>query len=193
MTAPEPPQLRGQLLLSRLEHLREAYGEDARDAVLAQLTEPEQQQLANLAREAWYPLRLLIALDHAASRVLAAGDPGIYERLGAASARHRTEWIGEHFALVSPHAFLSRVAEQHRQFHTFGRAAYRRLGFEGAEIAFSEYPDLDASYCRSALGYLKRSVELLTDGPAAVVERECQLRGDPACVFAIRWGGKAGL
>jgi len=187
------PQLRGQLLLARIDYLREAHGETAMAAVLARLTENERQDLAQVARDGWYHFGLLVSLDRAIAAVIAPGDPRIFERLGEASARHRTEWLGPHVSLVSPHSFLSRVAEEHRRFHTFGRAAYRRLGFGAAELAFSEYPQLDESYCLSARGYIKGSVETLTGGAASVEERECQRRGDPACVFSIRWGARHDL
>ncbi|MBI3932951.1 MAG: TIGR02265 family protein [Acidobacteria bacterium] len=190
MTAPGgAPQLRGQLLQARLQYLSKQ-GEAAGERVLSSLAAEDREALGSLDREAWYPFGLLIRLDRAIARVLAPGDEGIFERMGEASARHRTEWLGEHATLVSPHGFLSRAAEDHRHFQDFGRASYRRTGFTAGELTFAGYPELDESYCRSAAGYFRGSVALLTGGPVTVEERECQCRGDAACVFAVRWSGK---
>jgi predicted hydrocarbon binding protein len=130
-----------------------------------------------------------VRLDRAIADVVAGGDPATFVELGRASARHRTELLGEHVALVSPHAFLSRLAEEHRRFHTFGRAEYRRLGFRRGQIAFSEYPEVDPAYCLTGTGYLQGAVEMLSGGPAQVRELTCQCRGEAACLYDLRWEG----
>src|SRR5262245_27039024 len=122
------PQLKAQLLLARLDYLGSGHAPEVRERVL-RLLEPEERELARkMARDAWVPFRTLVHLDHAIRTVLSPGSDAIFEALGRASARHRTEWLGEHAALVSVHGFLSRVAEEHGRFHTFGRAEYQRLG-----------------------------------------------------------------
>jgi hypothetical protein len=140
-----------------------------------------------VSRELWYPFSALALLDAAIARLETPAQPDIFERLGSASARHRTEWLGEHARLFSVHGFLSRVADEHRRFHSFGHAAYRRTGFTEGEIAFSGYPEAYESFCRSSQGYFRAAVELLAGGPVDVVERSCQCRAQPACVFHIRW------
>jgi hypothetical protein len=188
--SPQGPQLKGQLLLARIDYLRDTHGSSALERVLADLAEGDRELLATARRDGWYPFGTLVRLDHAVARVLAGGDPEMFDRLGEASARHRTEWLGEHASLVSVHGFLSRVAEDHRRFQDFGRAIYRRTGFTSAELAFSEYPELDESYCRSARGYFRASVTILTGSEPVVEELRCQRRGDPACVFSICWTGR---
>jgi len=156
-----PPLLKAQLVLARLEYLGSGPGPETLERVLHALPAEEQQRLRGLSREGWVPFRTLVVLDHAIAAVLAPGDDSIYETLGRASARHRTEWLGEHAPLVSVHGFLSRVAEEHRRFHTFGRAEYQRLGFRHGQIAFFEFPEVDASYCLSGAGYLAGAIEML--------------------------------
>src|SRR5262249_18492233 len=147
----------------------------------------EQVRLEAVDGQAWYPFATLVHLDRAIASRLAPGDPAIFDRLGAASARHRGEWLQDHAQLVRVPTYLSRVADDHRRFQTFGRAVYKRQGFTGGELSFSKYPELDESYCLSAMGYLRASVEILTDGPVQAEERQCQRRGDPACVFSFHW------
>jgi len=193
---PEPPpaaipRIRGQIFQARLAYLRERYGPQGTAAVRAALPEEERKILESVHRQGWYPLRTLLALDRVIGASLAPDDPDIYEHLGAASARHRTEWLGEQARLMSVHGFLSRVAEEHRRFHDFGHAVYRRIGFTKGELSFSEYPEFDDVYCLSARGYLRSAVEFMTGGGALVDEKSCQCRGDAACVFALSWSSEA--
>lgn len=182
-----PARVKGQLLIARFDYVREAHGAQAVGRVLDALAAEDRERLHGLARDRWYPFQLLMRLDRALADVFAGGQAAFFEELGRASARHRTEWLGEHAALVNPHAFLSRAAEEHRRFHDFGRAVYRRTGFHSSDMTFSEYPEVDQAFCLASLGYFKGVLELLTGRPAQVDELACQCAGEPACVFHLDW------
>lgn len=184
---PEGAHIKGQLFLARLEYLRQNHGAGAVDEILDRLPDGAGERLRGVDREAWYPFSALVQLDLAIAALEVPGTVDIFERLGSASARHRTEWLGEHVRLFSVHGFLSRVADEHRRFHSFGHAAYRRTGFTEGEIAFSGYPEAYEVFCRASKGFFRAAVEFLAGGPAEVVERTCQCRAQPACVFSIRW------
>jgi hypothetical protein len=185
--------VRGQILLARLEYLREFHGSEGLQRVLAALAAEDRARLTGVDREDWHPFGTLLRLDKAIADVLAPGDAGIYERLGEASARHRTEWLGEHARLVNPHGFLSRVADEHRRFHTFGKAVYHRTGFTEGEVAYSDYPEKDLMWCRASRGYFRGAIEFLTGGAVKVEETKCQCRGDDACVFELHWMGSGAI
>lgn len=185
--------MKGQIFLARLEYLRESHGGEGLRRVLARLPDADRSRLTSVDREAWYPFGLLMRLDRAIAEVVSPSDPTIYERLGVASSRHRTEWLGEHARLISVHGFLSRVAEEHRRFHNFGKAEYRRTGFTEGQLAYSDYPELDEIWCRASCGYFRGAIEFLTGGPAGVEERQCQCRGDAACVFHVHWSGSGAI
>ncbi len=185
-STPRPALIRGQLFLARFEWIRNEHGAASVARVLGELSPADRDSLQGVERQGWYRWATLIQLDRAISRLLAPGDPLLFERLGAASATHRTEWLGPHASLVSVHGFLRRVAEEHEFFQSFGEASYRRTGFTDAELEFSGYPEAYEEYCRSSLGYMRRAVEILTGGPVLVEEPHCQCRGDRACLFRLR-------
>lgn len=185
--APDRPHVRGQILLARFEYVKEQFGPESVETVMSALPTEHAALLRGVDREQWYPFATLIALDQAIATTVHAGDALVFETLGLASARHRTEWLGEHARLVSVHTFLSRVADEHSSFHTFGHSSYHRTGFSEGEIAFSEYPESYASWCQSARGYFKGAIECLTGDTGEVDEISCQGRGDSACVFRARW------
>jgi hypothetical protein len=180
------PHLKGQLFVARLQYLRRAHGAEAIGRVIDALAPEDRERLKGVESDGWYPFATLVRFDKTVARLVET-DPGVYERLGEASSRVRNEWLGEHAALVSVHSFLSRAADEHRRFHTFGRGEYRRTGFTQGELSFLEYPEVDLTYCLGARGYLRATVELLTGGPVEVEELSCQCHGDRACRFRLRW------
>lgn len=179
--------MHGEIVVSRFEYLKRFHGNEAIKQVLDALPETDRRAFKGFDREAWYPFEAVIRLDEKIGAMFANGDPAIYERLGELSAESRTVWLGEHASLVSVHAFLGRTAETHRRLHSFGKAEYHRIGFGEGELRISGYPNPSAVYCRSAIGYLRGSLERLTGHPATVEERSCQTSGAEACVFAMRW------
>jgi len=181
------PHLHGQIVVARFEYLKREHGTSAIARVLEALPAEDRSALGGVDRNTWYPFGTLIRLDRAIAAVVGKGDPLIYERLGEASAQARTLWLGEHAALVNVHGFLARMAEEHRRFHNFGHAEYRRINFSVGEIAFSDYPENDPIYCLSAKGYMRRSIEYLTGGAVGAEERYCQNKRDVACVWSLRW------
>ncbi len=180
-------QLKGQLPLSRLEYVRAQHGAAAVERVLRALPDEDRARVAALSRDAWCPFGTLMRLDRAIAEALGRGDERIFVELGRASALHRTELLGEHVTLVNVHGYLSRLADEHRRFHTFGRAEYKRLGFRRGQIAYSEYPEVDPAYCLSGIGYLTAAVEQLSGAAARVEEVTCQCNGQRECCFDLRW------
>lgn len=179
--------LKGRSFQVRLEYVREHWGEGGLQALLASLPEWERAPLEALDPNGWYPFRSLNALDRQIARTLAPEDPGLFERLGAQSARHRADLLGPHARLVSPHAFMTRLAEEHPQHHDFGRMTYRRLGFHEGEVRTFGFPETDEVYCRGALGFLRAAVELLSGGAVEAREGMCQCRRQPFCLFRLSW------
>src|SRR5262245_10972675 len=190
MTEPDDdanPSVNGLIVVARFEYLRNNHGAASVQRVLEALPPEERARLAGVDSGSSYPFATVMVLDRTIAAVLADLGEAVYERLGEEAARLHSRWLGEHRTLVNPHAFLSILAEDHRRLHSFGRASYRRVGFNEGEISYRDYPEIDPTYCRSGRAFLRASIELL-QGPGVVVEEtQCQSRGDAACVYAVRW------
>ena len=189
---PRPPKVSGQLFSARLEFLRRAYGEATITRVLEALGPEDRERLRGLDASQWYPFRTLVRFDRIVAQVVAPDDPEIFGRLGGASARLLLSWLGRDAPLMSPHALLSRVAEDHGRRFSFGTGEYRRTGFGEGELVFSGYPETDEVFCRSSRGYVRACVEFLTGRRVEVEEPECQCRGDGRCLYRVRWQARPG-
>jgi hypothetical protein len=189
---PPPPgaHVRGHLLRTRFDFLRRGPGPGAIEAVLAALPRGERALLRGVEPWRWYPFAALILLDKAIATVLGREEVELFEEVGRLSGQQRTQWMGTEAPLVSVHAFLSRVAEDHRLFTSVGKVVYRRGGFNEGDMLSSEFPGVHRAWCGSARGFLRGAVERLAGSPVTVDERSCQTWGDAACLFRVRWTGR---
>lgn len=195
MTEPEDntgPSVNGLIVVARFEYLEEDHGADSVRRVLESLPPEERARLAGADRDTSYPFSTLMVLDRTIAAVLTELGESVYDRLGETVAQLHNQWLGEHKALVSPHAFLSRLAEDHRRLFSFGRASYRRIGFTEGELSYRDYPEIDPIYCRSGRAFLRASIEILQGPGVRVDETQCQCRGDAACVYALKWPAAEG-
>jgi len=191
--APPPgPHVRGYALLARFDYLKATRGIPGIASVLEACPAPEREQLRGVEAQRWYPFSSLIRLDEAIAKVVGARDSRVFEGLGEASARRRAAWLGPDARLINVHTFLSRLAEEHQDYYSFGQVHYRRLGFREGEMVFSKFPEAHPIFCLSAVGFLRGAVSAVVEGPVTVDERTCQVRGDPVCLFSIRWGARHG-
>jgi uncharacterized protein (TIGR02265 family) len=181
------PRLSGLMVAARFEFLRQEHGSEMLRRVIDALPSEERARLVGVERDVMYPFSTVIVLDRTIASLVPEGEAA-YDKLGEHSARLRNRWLGEHNTLVSPHAYLSRLAEDHRRLQSFGQARYRRIGFGEGEISYSGYPEVDPTFCRSGRAFLRASLEQLVGrGGATVEETRCQSRGDEACVFSLKW------
>src|SRR5262245_30881149 len=121
-STPSPPgaHVRGHLLRARFDYLRRGPGPGAIATVLAALPRAERAAVRGVEPWQWYPFATLILLDKAIATVLGREEVELFEEVGRHSGLQRTEWMGTEAPLVSVHAFLSRVAEDHRMFTSVG-------------------------------------------------------------------------
>ncbi|MEW6738109.1 MAG: hypothetical protein AB1489_42940, partial [Acidobacteriota bacterium] len=149
--------VQGSLIKSRLLYIHVNHGAAAIKSVINVLPAEVQQQLSAIFIGEWYPLSLLVLLDHTITKVLVAGDERAYQELGAFSADLNLTGAYEPLIRKNVHEFLQLTAVLHRAYQDFGEAQYLRLGETAALLQF-RYPQPPPEfYCKSGLGYLRRA------------------------------------
>src|SRR5262249_58755250 len=81
-----PPRLRGALLVSALRWLSGDQGMTQVASIYAAMPSRDQEPLANVRAEEWYPLRAWETFLHAADEVIGRGDLAYAESLGRGAA-----------------------------------------------------------------------------------------------------------
>lgn len=181
--------VQGSLLKSRLLYIHVTHGVAALKLVRAALTPAESEILSqSIYVDEWYPISLLVALDQAIKDVLANGNEKVYEELGSFSAGINLNGVYEPLLRKRDiHEFFQLTAVLHKSYQNFGEAQYFKLG-ENAVLLEFKYPQPPPdTYCKSAIGYFRRALELCGASQTNVRQICCQRQNDPRCEFRIEW------
>jgi uncharacterized protein (TIGR02265 family) len=183
-------QVKGILLLSRLEFLRE-HGGSSFEQVLARLAPADSAVLRGaVVPEAWYPLGLQLRLDDAiASLVSADVRSDVFVHLGRASADAMLasrEW--SHLISGAPHSVLEAVPRLYGTHYSAGTREYERVDANGGIIRTSGAEHLvTAEDCWTVVGWLQRVLELCGAKGVLVAEESCRATGAPRCEYHCEW------
>lgn len=179
-------RVKGGIIRARLEFLTDRLGPDAAKAVIAALPPEDRQTLGEgILVSRWYSFPLLVRLDRAVAD--SCGGEKALEELGAKSADFHLGALYRNFALANaPHDFFRNASLSHQLFHDRGSMEYEKSSDTSCSLKVLG-PDFDPIYCRSAIGYFRRSAELCGGPGASVTKRSCRADGASACVYEIRW------
>jgi len=176
--------VRGRDLVESLSFVRESYGAEALERVLAALSPEVGSSFAGTIREAgWYPLELLVDYLKVACRVLGDDPVDFCRREGRFTAeRQRTGFLGP--LVASPAVRMRMAPTTWRMFYDVGRLEIIGDTPETAVGRIHDFP-ASAESCARFLGIWEGIVGS-DDRPAIAEEVLCVRRGDPYCEIHVR-------
>jgi uncharacterized protein (TIGR02265 family) len=183
--------VKGTLLIARMKYLR-AQGLDATERVLRRMTQADQATLRGmLLPSTWYAADLLMRLEMTIAAVLAKGDrTALFLDMGKFSADANLGPGGVQRPYVresDPHFLLRNVPRMYAAQHSGGTRAYEHTGPKSATVRTLDGEDPDAEDCLTAVGWLKRAIELSGGKSVTVDEVQCRARGASTCEYVCRW------
>ena len=181
-------KIKGSVLRSRLAFAEEQAGADGVARVLARLPEADRRDLSGLLATKWYPLALGSRLDEAIVRELGKGEPGYFERLGAASAEKNLTGVHKDFLVQGqPQAFLAKAPMIYSFYYDQGRREYRADGPKQAVLTTYDADAFSVADCLTVVGWHRRALEMCGATGVRVVEEECRAKGGAVCRYRLSW------
>jgi uncharacterized protein (TIGR02265 family) len=183
--------VKGTLVIARMKYLR-AQGPDAGERVLRRMSQADQAVLRGmLLPSAWYPGDLLLRLEMTIAALLAQGDRrALFLDMGQFSADTNLGPSGVQRPFLSegdPHFLLRNVPRMYATQHSAGTRTYEQTGPRSAVIRTIAGEEPDAEDCLTAVGWLRRAVELSGGRAATVEETRCRARGETCCEYVCKW------
>jgi hypothetical protein len=189
--APPPGKVKGTLLISRMKYLR-ARGESECERVLRRMSASDQQVLRGmLLPSSWYEANLVVRLEMTAVALLSRGERrDLFLDMGRFTADTNLGQSGvqrPYLRVGDPHFLLRNVPRMYAAQHAGGVRTYEQLELKAAVIRTVEGDEPSADDCLTAVGWLKRAIELAGGKIVTVEETTCRGRGHRQCEYVCRW------
>jgi uncharacterized protein (TIGR02265 family) len=183
--------VKGTLLIARMKYLR-SRGDEETERVMRRLSSADQQVLRGmLLPSTWYAADVLVRLEMTAAAILARGDrKQLFLDMGRFTADTNLGPSGVQRPYLKegdPHYLLRNVPRMYSAQHSGGVRSYEETGTKSATIRTVAGEDPTEDDCLTAIGWLKRAIELSGGKIVTVDESRCRARGGDCCEYVCRW------
>ncbi len=181
-------KVKGNIIRARIAFVKDRFGDDAWQKVLAALPEADRKQLGSVMGVTWLEFELGDRLDKAIVAVLGGGNTQVFEDMGRASARENLG--GPHSSFLQPpdpQKFLSKAALIYRFYYDTGQRTYEQTGPTSGVLTTTGSETFSIADCATVIGWYKEALAMLGARDVAIVEETCCARGDPACRYKVSW------
>jgi uncharacterized protein (TIGR02265 family) len=181
-------KVKGSVLKSRLEFVRQEFGEDGLQKVLNSLSEEDQKAIGRLVAVTWVDFDIGKRLDDAIVNVVGGGSSRFFERLGEASAEVNLANLHSAFlAPGDPQAFLAKAPQIYRLYYDVGRREYLKTGEHEGVLTTHDAETFSKTDCLTVIGWYRKALELCDARNVRIVEEECRASGGKVCRYRISW------
>jgi hypothetical protein len=184
-------KVKGTLLIARMKYLR-ARGDEDCERVLRRMSAVDQQVLRGmLLPSSWYAADLVVRLEMTIVALLSRGDRReLFLDMGRFTADTNLGPNGVQRPYLKegdPHYLLRNVPRMYAAQHAGGLRTYEQSEPKAAAIRTVDGEQPNAEDCLTAVGWLKRAIELSGGKIVTVDETRCRSRGQPCCEYVCRW------
>lgn len=182
-------KIKGNVLLARVAFVKKHFGEEGWARLLESLGPAERGVLGGtVARAGWYPFETGRLLDDAIVKVLGKGNPGVFEELGAASARENLTTLHKSFIeLETPQGFMAKAPIIYGFYYDTGRRDYEQTGPSSCALITHDADTYSAVDCLTVIGWYREALSMCGAREIRASQPACRANGDAVCRYEFRW------
>jgi len=182
-------KIKGLIILSRKEFVKEHFGEESWGKILEELPLKYRQMITEtFLTTQWYPFEIGDHIDKAIVNVLGKGDTLVFEQLGAKSAQKSL--TKEHRSFISagdPQAFMKKAGTIYKFYYDTGRREYRATGPDSGVITTYDAETYSLPDCLTVIGWYKEALKMCGAKKVLMEEEECRASGGSCCRYKVEW------
>ncbi|MFY9611071.1 MAG: TIGR02265 family protein [Blastocatellia bacterium] len=182
-------EIKGSILTSRIEYVKERFGDRSVEAVLNSLPNGDQALLRNEINPAgWYHFQTGQRLDAAIVQVIGRGNAKLFEEMGASSAEQSLSGI-QRFYLDpgNPQGFMLRAPLIYHVYYDKGWRDYWATGPSSGVMTTFQAETYSAEDCLTVIGWYKQALKMCGAQDVEIIEDTCRALGGEFCRYLLRW------
>jgi hypothetical protein len=182
-------EIKGSILTSRLEYVKQRFGEKSVEAVLNSLPKGDQMALRKPINPAgWYHFQTGQRLDEAIVQVIGRGDAKLFEEMGASSAEQSLSGIQKFYLDPgNPQNFMLRAPLIYHVYYDKGWRDYRATGVTSGVMTTYQAETYSAEDCLTVIGWYKQALRMCGAKDVEMVEDSCRAKGGEFCRYLVSW------
>ena len=181
-------KIKGSILKSRLEFVRQEFGDDGLVKIMDSLPEEDSKILGRLVAVAWVDFEVGKRLDDTIVKVFGGGSTRFFERLGEASAEVNLTTLHSAFlAPGDPEAFLAKAPQIYRLYYNGGWREYESTGEREGVLTTHDAETYSKPDCLTVVGWYRKALELCGAKNIRIIEEECRATGGDVCKYRVTW------
>ncbi len=181
-------KVKGNIIKSRIAFVKERFGEEAWQKVLASLPEGDRQQLGKAMNIGWYEFELGDRLDKAIVQVLGGGKTQVFEEMGRASARENLSTVHSSFLQPrEPQKFMAKAPVIYSFYYDKGKRTWEPTGPNSGMLVTTGSETFSTADCATVIGWYKEALAMLGAREVTIVEETCCAKGADACRYKVSW------
>jgi hypothetical protein len=182
-------EIKGSILESRLQFVKDRFGEQAVEDVISALPPSDQATLRKPINGAgWYHFQTGRKLDDAIVRVIGKGDASLFEEMGAASAQLSLSGTQKFYLdLGNPQGFMLRAPLIYHVYYDKGWRDYKPTGPTTGMMTTYDAETYSAADCMTVMGWYKQALRMCGAKDVDISEETCRARGGDYCRYLVSW------
>jgi hypothetical protein len=183
-------RVKGTVLRTRLEFLKERFGPEAPGSVLGALSDAERRLVGSVLPASWIPFALLTRIDAEIVGRYGDGNAELCREIGAYSAHRNLATVYRTFveqAGGDPLRLMESLSALHATFHDWGSVRTLRVADRLCRVEADYKGAATRANCLAAVGFYGEALRQLPISASQVLERACQVSKAPLCVYEITW------
>jgi len=182
-------EIKGSILESRLQFVKDHFGPTAVEDVLAALPASDQMILRKpLNGAGWYHFQTGQRLDDAIVEMIGRGDTRLFEEMGAASALQNLSGIQKFYLDPgNPQGFMLRAPLIYHVYYDKGWRDYKPTGPTTGIMTTYEAETYSAADCMTVIGWYKQALKMCGARDVEIVEDICRAKDGECCRYLVTW------
>jgi len=184
-----PGSIKGTVLDARKQFVRERFGDEALDRILASMPAEDQRILRGVVVPVgWYPSTAFLHFDEAIIATIGGESEKAFRELGRQSADHNLgKYQTAYVRGKTPQSFLAQAGRVYKTYYGVGSREYVPTGEKSGELVTRGAEDVTAGDCLTVMGWHERALEMVGAKEPRVEHPECRALGGEVCRYTVTW------